>query len=409
MIDLTGDDGETPSEKPNGDTDEIPSAEGSESSEYGEAYDPTAEPNSDESDGRSTSNPTAESESDPSETLYEPDSHLTDENDTDVPTEDPSTAPESDGNLNDDSRSGSRTTDDESESIANDGTTAKDSDGADNRSGATESNERAATNGQREDTDASDDTLGGEAYDPSEDVSDIESDANGSDSAQRSNLNDGEDVSVESEPNNRQRQGRPTDTDEGEVDADKEVRQLAERVRNANKLILLIDIERVLGIDPTGTGNERPKIEEYNNILGSDAVDVEKVVLVASKADLLLKDWKSKLDRDMGRPRDSADALDSFTEHVNSFLTAKHRRDAFETLMEQGATTKIHPVYVDEEPVEEDIVLSGETIERISDGAVTADSEPDESASTPNGSEVTKKDMRLVPVGFGRVLDEIAG
>lgn len=106
------------------------------------------------------------------------------------------------------------------------------------------------------------------------------------------------------------------------------VRLLAQRVRNANTLVLLIDVERY-------HNNEPLEIEPYFDIL--NAASNKDIVLVATKCDILAEEFRDK------RALEAHQYFDEFREFVNETLIENNQ--AVRTLVQDTSGSKIHPVY----------------------------------------------------------------
>lgn len=113
------------------------------------------------------------------------------------------------------------------------------------------------------------------------------------------------------------------DTDE----MDTTLRRLAEGVRASDTLILTVDVERF-------EGNEPLDIQEYFSIL--QATDDKDVLLVATKADVLLDDFKNE------RGIDAHLHFKEFQEFITTRLRQSKNVDA---LLQQTGQREIHPVY----------------------------------------------------------------
>ena len=112
-----------------------------------------------------------------------------------------------------------------------------------------------------------------------------------------------------------------------EID-DSTLRLLADRVRNAETLILVIDMERY-------HGNESLGIEPYFDIL--DEASGTDVLLVATKCDILAEQFRDE------RALEAHQYFDEFQEYVNETLVANDQ--TVRTLVQDTAGTEIHPVY----------------------------------------------------------------
>jgi len=106
------------------------------------------------------------------------------------------------------------------------------------------------------------------------------------------------------------------------------VRLLAQRVRNANTLVLLIDVERY-------HNNEPLEIEPYFDIL--NAASNKDVLLVATKCDILAEEFRD------ARALEAHQYFDEFQEFVNETLVENNQ--AVRTLVQDTSGSVIHPVY----------------------------------------------------------------
>jgi len=112
-----------------------------------------------------------------------------------------------------------------------------------------------------------------------------------------------------------------------EID-DSILRRLAQRVREANTLVLILDMERYEGDESLG-------IESYFDIL--DATDSTKVLLVATKCDVLAEEFEDEMGLD------PVMYFDDFKEYVNETLVQNDQ--TVRTLVQDTAGSEIHPVY----------------------------------------------------------------
>lgn len=106
------------------------------------------------------------------------------------------------------------------------------------------------------------------------------------------------------------------------------VRLLAQRVRNANTLVLLIDVERY-------HNNEPLEIEPYFDIL--NAASNKDVILVATKCDILAEEFRD------AQALEAHQYFDEFQEFVNETLVENNQ--AVRTLVQDTSGSVIHPVY----------------------------------------------------------------
>ncbi|WP_253738276.1 hypothetical protein [Halohasta salina] len=106
------------------------------------------------------------------------------------------------------------------------------------------------------------------------------------------------------------------------------LRLLAQRVRDAETLILVIDMERY-------HRNESLGIEPYFDIL--DEASGTDVLLVATKCDILAEQFRDE------RALEAHQYFDEFQEYVNKKLVANDQ--TVRTLVQNTAGNEIHPVY----------------------------------------------------------------
>ncbi|SNR48920.1 P-loop NTPase family protein [Halorubrum vacuolatum] len=106
------------------------------------------------------------------------------------------------------------------------------------------------------------------------------------------------------------------------------VRLLAQRVRDANTLVLVIDVERF-------HNNEPLDIEPYFDIL--NAASNKDVLLVATKCDILAEGFRDK------QALEAYQYFDEFKEFVNDTLIQNSQ--AVRTLVQDTSGSEIHPVY----------------------------------------------------------------
>lgn len=106
------------------------------------------------------------------------------------------------------------------------------------------------------------------------------------------------------------------------------VQLLSDRVREANTLILVIDVERYHNNEPLG-------IEPYFDIL--DTADNKDVLLVATKSDILAQQFEDE------QALDPHQYFEDFCEYVNDTLIENNQ--AVRTLVQDTSGSEIHPVY----------------------------------------------------------------
>lgn len=112
-----------------------------------------------------------------------------------------------------------------------------------------------------------------------------------------------------------------------EID-DSILRRLAQRVREANTLLLVLDMERYERDESLG-------IESYFDIL--DATDSTKVLLVATKCDVLAEEFENEMGLD------PVMYFDDFKDYVNETLIQNDQ--TVRTLVQDTAGSEIYPVY----------------------------------------------------------------
>ncbi|QUO48665.1 MULTISPECIES: hypothetical protein [Halorubrum] len=106
------------------------------------------------------------------------------------------------------------------------------------------------------------------------------------------------------------------------------VQLLSDRVRAANTLILVIDVERYHNNEPLG-------IEPYFDIL--DTADNKDVLLVATKSDILAQQFEDE------QALDPHQYFEDFRQYVNDTLIENNQ--AVRTLVQDTSGAEIHPVY----------------------------------------------------------------
>jgi hypothetical protein len=106
------------------------------------------------------------------------------------------------------------------------------------------------------------------------------------------------------------------------------LRLLAQRVRDANTLVLIIDVERY-------HNNEPLEIEPYFDVL--DVASNKDVLLVATKCDILAEEFRDQ------RALEAHQYFDEFREYVNETLIENNQ--TVRTLVQDTSGSEIHPVY----------------------------------------------------------------
>ena len=106
------------------------------------------------------------------------------------------------------------------------------------------------------------------------------------------------------------------------------LRLLSERVREANTLVLIIDIERYHNDEPL-------EIEPYFDVL--DVASNKDVLLVATKCDILAEEFRDK------QALEAHQYFDEFREYVNQTLVENNQ--TVRTLVQDTSESEIQPVY----------------------------------------------------------------
>ncbi|WP_142860728.1 cation:proton antiporter family protein [Salinigranum halophilum] len=163
---------------------------------------------------------------------------------------------------------------------------------------------------------------------------------------------------------------------QAEVETDREeiAKQMRENIRGSDKLVFLLDSERFYGFDPTGSGGGGLSMEDTAMVHIAKNANVDEIILVASKADFFIDDWKESRDH-RAQPQDSPAKFRDFREYVERRFV---NEAGIDPLTANANTSIIHPVYFATEDVE------GEPLLKTND----------------NG--------HIIPVGFEEVLDELA-
>ncbi len=108
---------------------------------------------------------------------------------------------------------------------------------------------------------------------------------------------------------------------------DQEIEALTNGIRGANKLILLVDVERFVN-------NEGLGLAEYFSIL--EAAEDKSIILVATKADILADQFWEETETDPEK------SFDEFKQYVEDELCQSQQ---FSALLRQTPETEVHPVY----------------------------------------------------------------
>ncbi|GAB3413791.1 hypothetical protein GCM10027435_08160 [Haloparvum alkalitolerans] len=120
---------------------------------------------------------------------------------------------------------------------------------------------------------------------------------------------------------------------------DKVIKRVENNVKESNKLVFLLDSERFHGHVPPGASSANMHVEDFSDIV--ENVDVDDVVLVASKADFFIEEWQEEKGH-QARPGSSAKRFESFREYVAEQLMGDLQVKGLARMV--NAST-IHPVY----------------------------------------------------------------
>lgn len=115
--------------------------------------------------------------------------------------------------------------------------------------------------------------------------------------------------------------------------------QLTRNVQFADKLVFILDSQRFYGEAPVAETTADMKVEHFLDIV--ENVDVDKVILVATKADFFIENWQDEKDHQL-RPTSNEQRFKSFRDYVKEQM----REDLeIESLFQTVSASTIHPVY----------------------------------------------------------------
>ncbi|WP_058366142.1 hypothetical protein [Haloparvum sedimenti] len=120
---------------------------------------------------------------------------------------------------------------------------------------------------------------------------------------------------------------------------DKVIKRVENNVKESDKLVFLLDSERFHGHVPPGASSANMHVEDFSDIV--ENVDIDDVVLVASKADFFIEEWQEEKGH-QARPESSAKRFESFREYVAEQLLGDLQVKGLARMV--NAST-IHPVY----------------------------------------------------------------
>lgn len=120
---------------------------------------------------------------------------------------------------------------------------------------------------------------------------------------------------------------------------DKVIKRVESNVKDADKLVFLLDSERFHGHVPPAASTSNMHVEDFSDIV--ENVDVEDVVLVASKADFFIDAWQEEMGH-QSRPTSSEKRFESFREYVAERMMGDLQ---IKGLARTVNASTIHPVY----------------------------------------------------------------
>jgi hypothetical protein len=136
-------------------------------------------------------------------------------------------------------------------------------------------------------------------------------------------------------------------TDEESLNKDEVVDRLEQKVLKSDTLVMMLDSVRLIGGQPAGPGSESLGTTEMNRII--NGVEPERVVLVATKADVLIDDWKQwhRTHRDGRGDHDrlpAPHALDEYQDSFQEYVTERFDNETG-TLFNNADVSTVYPVY----------------------------------------------------------------
>lgn len=130
--------------------------------------------------------------------------------------------------------------------------------------------------------------------------------------------------------------------------------RLEEKVLGSDTLLFMLDCERLIGRAPAGTGSESLETTEMNRIV--NGADPDRVILVGTKADILIDDWKPWHRAHYGGEIDSdrlpdPHEVDRYERSFREYVTERFEDEAG-MLLNNADTNTVYPVYFATEMVD---------------------------------------------------------
>ena len=151
-------------------------------------------------------------------------------------------------------------------------------------------------------------------------------------------------------------------TEEESLDQSEVVEQLEKKIIESATLVMMLDCVRLIGGEPAGAGSRSLETTQMNRII--NGVEPDRVVLVATKADVLIDDWKGwhrvhqgeSLDQDrISDPHE----LDQYQQSFREYVTERFD-DETGTLLNNADAGTVYPVYFETQQSTGDTQSSGE-------------------------------------------------
>lgn len=132
------------------------------------------------------------------------------------------------------------------------------------------------------------------------------------------------------------------------------INRLEEKVLESDTLLFMLDCERLIGRKPAGKGSESLETTEMNRIV--NGADPDRVILVGTKADILIDEWKqwhrahngAEVDKDrLPDPHE----VDQYERSFREYMTERFEDEAG-MLLTNADTNTVYPVYFETEMVD---------------------------------------------------------
>lgn len=132
------------------------------------------------------------------------------------------------------------------------------------------------------------------------------------------------------------------------------VARLEEKVLESDTLLLMLDCERLIGRAPAGPGSESLETAEMNRIV--NGADPDQVILVGTKADVLIEDWKpwhlTHYDGNVDTERLPAPhEVERYEQSFREYVTERFESETG-MLLSNADTSMVYPVYFETERVD---------------------------------------------------------